>query len=87
MSGNLNGIYNTEELLLFRRIFEGALAGLPAAGRTADSRAGIARNLLACAATGERDPVELRLAALSGKARAGLSGPPAQDRPGQGLQG
>ena len=38
---------------------------LPEAMRTADNRSRMAQNLLACAATGERDPVELRIAALA----------------------
>jgi hypothetical protein len=32
--------------------------------RTLQNRAAIAKNILACAATGERDPIKLRLAAL-----------------------
>jgi hypothetical protein len=64
MHVNRSGIYSTEELLLFRRVFEAALAGLPAVTRTAHARSVIARNILDCAATGERDPVELRIAAL-----------------------
>jgi hypothetical protein len=59
-------IYTPEELLLFRRIFESTLGSLPAAMRSCENRSRIARNILDCAATGERDPVELRLAALSG---------------------
>jgi hypothetical protein len=62
--GHRDGIYAAEELLLLRRIFENALATLPAAMRTSDNRSSIARNLLECAATGERDPVELHIAAL-----------------------
>jgi hypothetical protein len=54
-----------EEFILFRRVFEKALASLPAAKRTAGNRSRMAQNLLACAATGERDPVELRFAALA----------------------
>jgi hypothetical protein len=57
--------YRPEELMLFRRVFERALASLPEAMRTADNRSRIAQSLLACAATGERDPVELRIAALA----------------------
>jgi hypothetical protein len=57
-------IYAPEELMLFRRIFENALASLPVAMRTDRNRSRLARNLLVCAATGERDPVELRIAAL-----------------------
>jgi hypothetical protein len=37
---------------------------LPLSMRTPQNRAAIAKNILACAATGERDPIELRLAAL-----------------------
>ena len=65
MQVNRSGIYSTEELMLFRRVFEAVLAQLPAMMRTADARSAIARNILDCAATGERDPVELRIAALS----------------------
>jgi hypothetical protein len=65
MHVNRSGVYSTEELLLFRRVFEGVLARLPAVMRTADARSAIARNILDCAATGERDPVELRIAALN----------------------
>jgi hypothetical protein len=63
MLENRSGIYAPEELLLFRRIFENAVGSLPAVMRTSENRSRIARNILECAATGERDPVELRLAA------------------------
>ena len=59
------GIYSPEELLLFRRVYEAALASLPAPMRSGETRARIARNILDCAATGERDPIELRIAALA----------------------
>ena len=58
-------VYSPDELMLFRRVFEKALASLPGAMRTDECRLRIAQNLLACAATGERDPVELRIAALA----------------------
>ena len=58
-------VYAPEELMLFRRVFERALASLPEAMRTDEGRSRMAQNLLACAATGERDPVELRIAALA----------------------
>jgi hypothetical protein len=64
MIGDRSGIYAPEELLLFRRVFENAVGALPAVMRTPDARSRIARNILDCAATGERDPVELRIAAL-----------------------
>jgi hypothetical protein len=58
-------IYTPDELMLFRRVFEKALASLPGAMRTDGCRSRMTQNLLACAATGERDPVELRIAALA----------------------
>ena len=58
-------VYAPEELMLFRRVFERALASLPEAMRTDGCRSRMAQKLLACAATGERDPVELRIAALA----------------------
>jgi hypothetical protein len=58
-------VYTPDELMLFRRVFERAMASLPEKMRTADRRSRMALNLLACAATGERDPVELRIAALA----------------------
>jgi hypothetical protein len=58
-------IYSADELMLFRRIFEAAVASLPATLRNSENRARIARNILDCAATGERDPQELRIAALA----------------------
>ena len=64
MLGDRSGIFAPEELLLFRRIFENAVGSLPAVMRTSENRSRIARNILECAATGERDPVELRLAAV-----------------------
>jgi hypothetical protein len=60
-----SGVYHPEELYLFGSIFDRAVASLPAAMRTAFNRAEIARNILACAAAGERDPSELELAALT----------------------
>ncbi|MEA2885717.1 MAG: hypothetical protein QOD11_77 [Bradyrhizobium sp.] len=62
--GGVDRIYTREELMLFRRVFESAVASLPAQMRTDRNRSCMAYNLLACAATGERDPVELRVAAL-----------------------
>jgi hypothetical protein len=59
------GNYRTEDLLLFRRIFDECLRGLPTDKRTAIHRARIAKQLLDCAATGERNPEELRVAATA----------------------
>ena len=60
------GIYRPEELMLLRRIFEEALRTIPVKLRTASNQSQIVKRLLDCAATGERNPVELRLAALAG---------------------
>ena len=53
------------ELGLLRRIMDEIVQSLPAELRTADRKARIARLILDCAATGERDAVELRHAALA----------------------
>jgi hypothetical protein len=56
-------VYDPEELSLLGHILDQAMASLPAAMRTPHTRTEIARNILARAATGERDPIELELAA------------------------
>jgi hypothetical protein len=58
-----NVVYHPEELSLLGHILDQAIASLPAAKRTPSNRTAIAKNILACAATGERDPIELELAA------------------------
>jgi hypothetical protein len=60
-----NSVYAPDELSLLRRIMDEAVASLPFELRTAERKAKIARHILNCAATGERDPVELRYAALA----------------------
>jgi hypothetical protein len=57
-----NVVYYPEELSLLGQILDQLLESLPASMRTS-YRAEIAKSLLACAATGERDPIELKLAA------------------------
>jgi hypothetical protein len=56
-------VYCPEELSLLGHILDQAIESLPAAMRTPYNRTEIARNILACAAAGERDPIELELAA------------------------
>jgi len=58
-----SGVYYPEELSLLGHVLDQAIESLPAAMRTPYNRTEIARNILACAATGERDPIELELAA------------------------
>ena len=57
-------VYYPEELALLGWVFDDALESLSASMQTASNRTKIARNILACATEGERDPVKLRLAAL-----------------------
>jgi hypothetical protein len=56
-------VYYPEELSLLGHVLDQALESLPANMRTPYSRTEIAKSLLACAATGERDPIKLELAA------------------------
>ena len=65
MSPNRSGVYYPEELSLLGHVLNQAVESLPIAMRTPDNRAEIARNILDCAATGERDPIELVSAALT----------------------
>ena len=69
-----NVIYYPEELALLGHILDQVLESLPSAMRTPYNRVEIAKCLLACAATGERDPIELELAAFSLWARARQAG-------------
>jgi len=59
-----SAVYYPEELSLLGQILDQAMQSLPLSMRTPQNRAAIAKNISACAATGERDPIELRLAAL-----------------------
>jgi len=58
-------VYYPEELSLLGQILDQAMQSLPPSMGTPHNRAAIAKNLLACAARGERDPIKLRLAALT----------------------
>lgn len=62
--GNRDVAYSTKELASFKTVFEDAIASLSPMMVTTRNRLQIAQNILACAATGERDPIELGLAAL-----------------------
>ena len=57
-------VYYPEELSLLGSILDQVVQSLPPNLRTAYNRAALAQNILACASTGERDPDELRRAAL-----------------------
>jgi len=69
LSGSGVNVARAERCLLSGRtlalghVLDQVIKSLPAAMRTPYNRTEIARNMLACAATGERDPIELELAA------------------------
>lgn len=60
-----SAVYGPEELLLLGKVLDEAVRSLPAGMRTPCNRAAIAKNILACAAAGSRDRIELELAALT----------------------
>ena len=64
MSGT-GSTYGPEELSMLRRVMDEVVGTLPEALRTPVAKARIAKRLLDRAAAGERDPIELRLAALA----------------------
>ena len=57
-------VYYPEELVLLGSILDEIVRSLPPNLRTPYNRAALAQNIMACASTGERDPDELRRAAL-----------------------
>jgi len=59
-----SAVYYPEKLSLFGQILDQAVQSLPLNMRTPQNRAAIAKNILAVAVTGERDPIEIWLAAL-----------------------
>jgi hypothetical protein len=58
-------VYSSEELNLLHQVLEEAVKTLPTAMRTSLTKSRIAKRILACAATGERNRVELRIAGLA----------------------
>lgn len=57
-------VYDPEELSLLGRVLDQVMQSLPPNLRTPYNRAEIAKNILACASAGERDPDVLGRAAL-----------------------
>ena len=57
-------VYGPEDRALRGSVLDQVMQSLPKNLRTPYNRAAIARNILACACIGERDPVALRRAAL-----------------------
>ncbi len=64
MFGDQNAVYYPEELALLGSVLDQVVQSLPVNLQTAYNRRALAQNILACAATGERDPDELRRAAF-----------------------
>jgi hypothetical protein len=65
---NLTGtVFHPELIELMKTVLEDATSTLPEAERTSTMKAEIASRILACAANGERDPIKLKIAALSAK--------------------
>ena len=64
MLSNESAVYYPEELSLLGKVLDQAVQSLSADLRAPDNRVAIARNLLVCFLTGERDPEVLRRAAL-----------------------
>jgi hypothetical protein len=64
MSCNKSAVYQPEELRLLGDVLDEVVQSLPPNLRTPANRVAIARNILACALAGERDPDALRRAAL-----------------------
>lgn len=64
MLSDESAVYFPEELSLLGEVLDHVVQSLPPNLRTPYNRTALARNILACASTGERDPDELRRAAL-----------------------
>jgi hypothetical protein len=59
-----SAVYYPEELSLFGSILDQMMQSLPPDLQTPYNRTALAISILACASTGERDPDQLRRAAL-----------------------
>ncbi len=62
---NQEVLYSSNELAIFKAVFENAISSLSPSMLTTCNRLRVAQNILSCAAAGERDPIELGHAALS----------------------
>jgi hypothetical protein len=58
-------VFQPELIELMKSVLDDATATLPEAKRTSTMKAEIASHILECAAKGERNPIALRMAALS----------------------
>ncbi len=80
MLPNQSAVFYPEDLSLLGQVFDHAVESLPPSMRTPHNRVEIAKNILARAATGERDPVELELATLTNFRDNSRGGTPARRR-------
>jgi hypothetical protein len=64
MNDARGAVFAPELIELMKSVLDDATATLPEAKRTSAMQAEIASHILACAAKGERDPVNLKMAAL-----------------------
>ena len=62
---NQEVLYSSKELTIFKTVFEDAISSLSPSMLARCDRLRVAQNILSRAAAGERDPIELGLAALS----------------------
>jgi hypothetical protein len=63
--GAIGAVFEPELIKLMKAVLDDAAAMLPEAKRTSTMKAEIASHILAYAAKGERDPMALKIAALS----------------------
>ena len=64
MLSDESAVYYPEELSLLGEVLDQVVQSLPPNLPTPYNRTALARSILACASTGERDPDQLRRAAL-----------------------
>jgi hypothetical protein len=64
MSSDESAVYYPEELSLLGKVLDQVVQSLPPNLRTTYNRTALAKNILACASAGERDPDALRRGAL-----------------------
>ena len=64
MSPDESAVYYPEELSLLGKVLDQVVQSFPPNLRTPYNRRALAKNILACASTGERDPDVLRRGAL-----------------------
>jgi hypothetical protein len=57
-------VYQPEDIALMKTVLDEAATILPVAKRTSAMKVKLAARILASAASGERDPIQLRIAAL-----------------------